>query len=94
MPDVGVSADRLAHWSGTLRKRDTCLGLRKFASKPRLAGWVVNYAQSDGIDPALLVIERLRHAGFVDRNAALGEAYPDSMMWWSHLRVEVYRTHF
>ncbi len=37
---------------------------------------VVNYAQSDDIDSALLVIERLRNAGFLDRNAALGEAHP------------------
>ncbi|MBB5160734.1 hypothetical protein HNP02_000662 [Mycobacterium sp. AZCC_0083] len=37
---------------------------------------VVNYAQSDGIDSALLVIKRLRDAGFLDRNSALGEAHP------------------
>jgi hypothetical protein len=37
---------------------------------------VVNYAQSDGIDSALLVIKRLRDAGFLDRNSALGQAHP------------------
>ncbi|WP_123023566.1 antibiotic biosynthesis monooxygenase family protein [Mycolicibacterium stellerae] len=37
---------------------------------------VVNYAQSDGIDSALLVIKHLRDAGFLDRNSSLGEAHP------------------
>jgi len=37
---------------------------------------VVNYAQSDNIEAALLVIERLRAAGFLDRNAEFGQAHP------------------
>jgi hypothetical protein len=37
---------------------------------------VVNYAQSDSLDAARLVIDRLREAGFLDRNAALGVAHP------------------
>jgi Antibiotic biosynthesis monooxygenase len=37
---------------------------------------VVNYAQCEDIDSALLVIKRLREAGFLDRNSALGEAHP------------------
>jgi hypothetical protein len=37
---------------------------------------VVNYAQCDGVESALLVIKRLRDAGFLDRNSALGEAHP------------------
>lgn len=37
---------------------------------------VVNYAQSDGMDSARLVIERLRAAGYLERNAALATAHP------------------
>lgn len=37
---------------------------------------VVNYAQSADLTSALQVIERLRDAGFLDRNAALAEAHP------------------
>jgi hypothetical protein len=37
---------------------------------------VVNYAQSDSIEAAQRVIERLRAAGFLDRNAQYGEAHP------------------
>jgi len=37
---------------------------------------VVNYAQSDSIEAALLVIERLGAAGFLDRNAEFGQADP------------------
>src|SRR3979409_1911841 len=37
---------------------------------------VVNYAQSDSLEAAKLTIERLRAAGYLDRNKALGEAQP------------------
>jgi Antibiotic biosynthesis monooxygenase len=37
---------------------------------------VVNYAQSESVDAARAVIGRLRSAGFLDRNKALGEAHP------------------
>ncbi|MBN9083016.1 MAG: antibiotic biosynthesis monooxygenase [Rhizobiales bacterium 62-17] len=37
---------------------------------------VVNYAQSENMDAALAVINRLREAGFLDRNKMLGEARP------------------
>jgi quinol monooxygenase YgiN len=37
---------------------------------------VVNYAQSDSMKSALHVIERLRDAGYLDRNAALATAHP------------------
>jgi len=37
---------------------------------------VVNYAQSDSIEAARRVIERLREAGFLDRNARYGQAQP------------------
>lgn len=37
---------------------------------------VVNYAQSDSLEAALRVIERLRAAGFLERNAEFGEAHP------------------
>ena len=37
---------------------------------------VVNYAQCQDLTSALLVIERLRDAGYLDRNAALGQANP------------------
>ena len=37
---------------------------------------VVNYAQSESMEAARNVIERLRDAGYLDRNKALGEAHP------------------
>ncbi|WP_431234306.1 hypothetical protein ACQ856_06860 [Mycolicibacterium psychrotolerans] len=37
---------------------------------------MVNYAQSDSLEAALRVIERLRAAGFLERNAEFGEAHP------------------
>lgn len=37
---------------------------------------VVNYAQCRDMPSALRVIERLRDAGFLDRNAALATAHP------------------
>lgn len=37
---------------------------------------VVNYAQSDGMDSARLVIDRLRAAGYLERNAAIATAHP------------------
>lgn len=37
---------------------------------------VVNYAQSDSLESAMLVIDRLRRAGFLDRNAEYGRAHP------------------
>lgn len=37
---------------------------------------VVNYAQSESLESAALVIDRLREAGFLDRNAAYGQAHP------------------
>jgi len=37
---------------------------------------VVNYAQSENRESARRVIDRLREAGFLDRNKAFGEAHP------------------
>lgn len=37
---------------------------------------VVNYAQSESLEAAQAVIGRLRNAGFLERNKALGEAHP------------------
>ena len=37
---------------------------------------VVNYAQSESIEAAEHVVERLRQAGFLERNAALGQSHP------------------
>jgi hypothetical protein len=37
---------------------------------------VVNYAQSESVEAAQTVMSRLRTAGFLDRNAALGVAHP------------------
>jgi Antibiotic biosynthesis monooxygenase len=37
---------------------------------------VVNYAQSDSPVAAKLIIDRLRAAGYLDRNKAMGEAHP------------------
>ncbi len=37
---------------------------------------VVNYAQSESLDAATSIIDRLRAGGFLARNKALGEAHP------------------
>src|ERR1700735_1308823 len=37
---------------------------------------VVNYAQSESLEAAHAVIERLMAGGFIDRNRAIGEAHP------------------
>lgn len=37
---------------------------------------IANYAQSDSMEAALAVIERLRAAGMIDRNRGFGEAHP------------------
>jgi Antibiotic biosynthesis monooxygenase len=37
---------------------------------------VVNYAQSDSLEAAQAVIERLRRSGFLDRNRQFGEPHP------------------
>jgi hypothetical protein len=37
---------------------------------------VVNYAQSESLEAAHRVVERLRTEGWLDRNKALGEAHP------------------
>jgi hypothetical protein len=37
---------------------------------------VVNYAQSENIEAARRIIERLREGGWIERNKALGEAHP------------------
>ena len=37
---------------------------------------VVNYAQCDSLSAAQMVTDRLREAGFLKRNAALGIAHP------------------
>lgn len=37
---------------------------------------VVNYAQSDSMESARLVIDRLRAAGYLERNASLATAHP------------------
>ena len=37
---------------------------------------VVNYAQSESVEAAQAVIERLRAGGFLDRNRDFGEAHP------------------
>ena len=37
---------------------------------------VVNYAQSDSLEAAERIIERLRDAGWLERIKALGEAHP------------------
>jgi len=37
---------------------------------------VVNYAQSESVEAAQRVITRLRDAGWLERNKALGEAHP------------------
>ena len=37
---------------------------------------VVNYAQSESIEAAQRIIDRLREGGWLERNKALGEAHP------------------
>jgi len=37
---------------------------------------VVNYAQTESLDAARAVIERLTKGGFIDRNRRFGEAHP------------------
>jgi hypothetical protein len=37
---------------------------------------VVNYAQTESVEAAQAVIERLKAGGFIDRNRAFGEAHP------------------
>ena len=37
---------------------------------------VVNYAQSESLEAATRIIERLREAGWLERNRSLGEAHP------------------
>ena len=37
---------------------------------------VVNYAQSESLEAAKCTIDRLREAGWLERNKALGEAHP------------------
>lgn len=37
---------------------------------------VVNYAQSESLEASQSIIERLRTAGYLERNRALGEAHP------------------
>ncbi len=37
---------------------------------------VVNYAQSDSMESALAIINKLRERGFLDRNKIYGEAHP------------------
>ena len=37
---------------------------------------VVNYAQSENIEAARRIIDRLREGGWLERNKALGEAHP------------------
>jgi antibiotic biosynthesis monooxygenase (ABM) superfamily enzyme len=37
---------------------------------------IVNYAQSENIEAARRIIERLREGGWLERNKALGEAHP------------------
>jgi antibiotic biosynthesis monooxygenase (ABM) superfamily enzyme len=37
---------------------------------------VVNYAQSESLEAAERIIDRLREAGWLERNKALGEAHP------------------
>jgi antibiotic biosynthesis monooxygenase (ABM) superfamily enzyme len=37
---------------------------------------VVNYAQSESLEAAKRIIDRLREAGWLERNKALGDAHP------------------
>ena len=56
--------------------RETQGWLSASLHKSRDGTRVVNYAQSENEEVAQRVIERLRHAGFLDRNKALGTAHP------------------
>jgi hypothetical protein len=56
--------------------RETPGWLSASLHKSRDGTRVVNYAQSESADAARRVIERLRDAGFLERNKALGEAHP------------------
>ena len=61
--------------SARFAKETPGLALRQPSQEPRRdAG--VNYAQSESVEAAQAVIGRLRSAGFLDRNKALGEAHP------------------
>src|SRR6202020_785911 len=37
---------------------------------------VITYAQSESLDAATRIVDRLREGGWLDRNKALGEAHP------------------
>lgn len=56
--------------------RETPGWLSASLHKSRDGTRVANYAQSENMDAAKRVIERLRAGGFLDRNKALGEAHP------------------
>ena len=56
--------------------RETPGWLSASLHKSRDGKRVANYAQSENDDAARRVIDRLRHAGFLDRNKAMGEAHP------------------
>ncbi len=56
--------------------RETPGWLSASLHKSRDGTRVVNYAQSESAKAAQAVIERLRSAGFLKRNTALGEAHP------------------
>ncbi len=56
--------------------RETQGWLSASLHKSRDGTRVVNYAQSENDEAAQRVIERLRRAGFLDRNKALGESHP------------------
>lgn len=56
--------------------RETPGWLSASLHKSRDGTRVVNYAQSESLEAAQAVIERLRTNGFLTRNAALGEAHP------------------
>jgi hypothetical protein len=56
--------------------RETPGWLSASLHKSRDGTRVVNYAQSENLEAAQAVIERLRANGFLTRNMALGEANP------------------
>lgn len=56
--------------------RDTPGWLSASLHRSRDGTRVVNYAQSESMEAALAVIDRLRKAGYLERNKALGEAHP------------------
>lgn len=60
-----------AHFS-----RETPGWLSASLHRSRDGSRVVNYAQSENLDAAKRIIERLRAGGFLDRNKSLGEAHP------------------